>query len=94
MYLFKGCPLRGVPLYISELNFTRTLILLHTDSTHAVQHVLAALGYGSTGSKPGDKPGGPDMVAIEMEPEDVQWIKVQVSYSSITNLGVWQLAGI
>ena len=71
----------------SELNFFYPYIYFasYTDNTHAVQHVLTALGYGSTSSKPGDKTGdksgGPGMVAMEMEPEDVQWIKVRFSYS-------------
>ena len=51
--------------------------LLIAGSTHAIQHVLNTVGYESSksvGSKPGDQ--GP--VAMEMEPEDVQWLKVRM----------------
>ena len=46
-------------------------------STHAVQHVLNAIGYESSKSA-GGKPGDQGPVAMEMEPEDVQWLKVRM----------------
>ena len=46
-------------------------------STHAVQHVLNAFGYESSKSA-GGKPGDQGPVAMEMEPEDVQWLKVRI----------------
>ena len=51
--------------------------LLIAGSTHAVQHVLNAIGYESNKSA-GGKPGDQGPVAMEMEPEDVQWLKVRV----------------
>ena len=51
--------------------------LLIAGSTRAVQHVLNAIGYEST--KPaGGKPGDQSPVAMEMEPEDVEWLKVKI----------------
>ena len=51
------------------------------DTTRAVQHLLRMIGYESSGSgKLGDVAGEQSPVAMEIEPEDIQWMKVHHIY--------------
>ena len=44
----------------------------------AVQHLLSEVGY--VGTKVGDKSEDPAAVAMEMTPDEVQWLKVLTIY--------------
>ena len=52
------------------------LLLLFEDACQAVRYLLNVIGY--DGTKTIDRVGEPPLVLMEMEPEDVQWLKVQI----------------
>lgn len=47
----------------------------------AVQHLLNEIGY--VGMKLGDKSEDPAAVAMEMTPEEVQWLKVLLKFNNL-----------
>ena len=52
----------------------------HVGVVKAVQHLLNEIGY--VGTKVGDKADDPASVAMEMAPDEVQWLKVGLVYQS------------
>ena len=50
--------------------------MLLAGSVKAVQHLLNEIGYVAT--KVGDKLDDPATVAMEMTPDEVQWLKVLI----------------
>ena len=50
----------------------------HVGVVKAVQHLLSKIGY--VGTTTGDKSDDPASVAMEMAPDEVQWLKVGLVY--------------